>query len=89
MAEGTPAPHRHGPGLKGSLQAGQANRAQRRHPATYTADEFAALLGVSLWSLYESVRRGDPPIPPIRVGRRLVWPRSAVNALLGIDGAGE
>lgn len=54
------------------------------NPATYTADEVADLLGVSTWSLYESVRRGDPPFPPIRVGRRLVWPRALVDRALGL-----
>lgn len=76
-------------GLRLPPDGAERSRAQRRHPATYTAEEFAALLGVSLWSLYESVRRGDPPIPPIRVGRRLVWPRSAVNTLLGLEVEGD
>lgn len=53
--------------------------------ATYTAEEFFGLLGVSNWAGYESVRRGDCPIPPIKVGRRLVWPRASVDRLLGID----
>lgn len=52
--------------------------------ATYTADQVAELLGVSTWSIYEAVRRGDPPIPPIRVGRRIVWSRAAVDSLLGL-----
>jgi len=52
---------------------------------TLSTAEFADLLGVSEWALYESVRRGDPPIPPIRVGRRLLWSRAAVDALLGED----
>ncbi len=53
-------------------------------PATFTATQFADLLGVSEWSVYESVRRGDCPVAPIRVGRRLVWARSAVEQLLGL-----
>ena len=55
------------------------------NPATCTTEEFAELLGVSTWALYESVRRGDPPIEPIRVGRRLVWSRAKVDALLGVS----
>lgn len=51
--------------------------------ATLTTEELAAVLGVSAWSLYEAARRGDPPVAPIRVGRRLVWPRAAVEALVG------
>jgi predicted DNA-binding transcriptional regulator AlpA len=52
--------------------------------ATYRAEEVAALLGISEWALYQSVRRGDCPVPPIKVGRRLVWARSPVRALLGL-----
>jgi predicted DNA-binding transcriptional regulator AlpA len=52
--------------------------------ATYTAKEFAELLGVSLWALYQSVGRGDCPVPPIPVGRRYVWPKAAVDRLLGL-----
>lgn len=52
--------------------------------ATVNASELAEILGVSTWTIYESVRRGDCPIPPIRVGRRLLWARSSVEELLGI-----
>lgn len=51
--------------------------------ATLTADEFAELLGVSRDSIYDACRRGDCPVEPIRVGRRLVWPRARVEELLG------
>jgi predicted DNA-binding transcriptional regulator AlpA len=58
--------------------------------ATLTTKELADLLGVSDWALYESVRRGNPPIEPIRVGQRLVWSRVKVDELLSraprIDG---
>lgn len=50
--------------------------------ATLTTAELAEWLGVSEWALRESVRRGDPPIQPIRVGRRIVWPRAAAERLL-------
>jgi excisionase family DNA binding protein len=56
--------------------------------ATYTADELADLLGCSSWALYQSVRRGDCPFPPIRVGRRIVFPKAVVDRLLGLDGTG-
>ena len=49
----------------------------------YTADETAAKFGVSPWLVYTSVRRGDFPIRPIRIGRRLVWSKTAVDDLLG------
>lgn len=52
---------------------------------TYDAGQVADLLGVSTWAIYESVRRGECPVDPIRVGRRLVWPRAAVDRLLGIS----
>jgi len=40
--------------------------------ATLNADEFAQLLGVSTWSIYASVKRGDCSVEPIRIGHRLV-----------------
>lgn len=51
---------------------------------TYNAREVADLLGVSEWSIYQSVRDGACPVDPIRVRRRLVWPRAAVDRLLCI-----
>jgi len=53
--------------------------------ATITAPELAEMLGVSTWAVYEAVRAGEPPVPAIRVGRRLVFARTAVEALLGIS----
>jgi predicted DNA-binding transcriptional regulator AlpA len=53
--------------------------------ATYKTEECAELFGVSTWTLYESVRRGDCPIEPIRVGRRLVWAKAKVDAVLGLE----
>lgn len=52
-------------------------------PRTLRAEELADLLGVSAWAIYEAVRRGDCPVEPIRVGRRVVFARAAVDALLG------
>ncbi len=57
--------------------------------ATITATELAALLGGSTWSIYQSVRRGDCPVPPIRLGRRLLWSKAAVDALLGLTASCE
>lgn len=51
--------------------------------ATMTADELASTLGVSRDSIYDAVRRGDCPVTPIKVGRRLVWSRARVEQLLG------
>lgn len=52
---------------------------------TMPAGDFARLLGVSTWAVYEGHRRGDLPVPAIRVGRRLVWPTRPVLALLGLE----
>ena len=48
---------------------------------TYTVDEAAAVLGISRNSAYEAARRGE--IPTIRVGRRILVPRSLLEELLG------
>jgi excisionase family DNA binding protein len=52
--------------------------------ATYTADELAERLGVSSWAVYQAVRAGSPPVPVIRVGRRVLFARAAVDRLLGL-----
>ena len=41
------------------------------------------LLGVSRTTAYESVRRGE--IPAVRLGSRLVVPKIAVAAMLGVE----
>ena len=53
--------------------------------ATYRAKELAERLGVSEWAIYESVRNGTCPFEPIRVGRRLVWPKAVVDRALGLE----
>lgn len=56
--------------------------------ATYSADEVARMFGVSSWTLYRAVKDDTCPVRPIRIGkRRLVWSRSAVDRLLGLDHA--
>jgi hypothetical protein len=57
----------------------------RRH--VYAAEEVAALADLSTWAVYNSTRRKDDPLGSlaIRVGRRLLWPKTAVDRLLGID----
>lgn len=49
---------------------------------TLTVEEAAAALGISRAFAYEAVRRGD--IPCIRIGRRVLVPRAALERL--IDG---
>jgi predicted DNA-binding transcriptional regulator AlpA len=54
--------------------------------ATYQVHELAELLGVSSWSVYNSVKDGSCPVAPIRVGqRRIVFAKAAVDRLLGLD----
>jgi excisionase family DNA binding protein len=47
---------------------------------TYTIDEAARLLGISRNSAYEAARRGELPV--IRLGRRILIPRSRLADLL-------
>jgi len=47
---------------------------------TLTVEEAASALGISRAFAYESVRRGD--IPHIKIGRRLLVPRAALEQML-------
>jgi excisionase family DNA binding protein len=47
---------------------------------TWTVEEAAAALGISRALAYDAVRRGD--VPAIKVGRRILVPRSALKQLL-------
>jgi excisionase family DNA binding protein len=51
-----------------------------------TVEEAGRLLGISRNSAYEAARRGE--LPAIRIGKRLIVPRAALERLLGapIDG---
>jgi excisionase family DNA binding protein len=48
---------------------------------TVTVEEFAALMGVSRNTGYTAVHNGD--VPSLRVGSRIVIPRSALEELIG------
>jgi excisionase family DNA binding protein len=48
---------------------------------TLTVEQAAEVLGVGRNSAYEAVRRGE--IPVVRIGRRLVVPRAALERMLG------
>jgi excisionase family DNA binding protein len=48
---------------------------------TVRVDEAAQILGISRSTAYEAVRRGELPV--IRIGRRLVVPRAALERMLG------
>ena len=47
---------------------------------TLTVTECARLLGISRGSAYEGIRRGE--IPSVRLGRRLLVPRAALERML-------
>lgn len=52
-------------------------------PLTYSVEEAARLLGVSRGVGYEAARRGE--LPTIRLGRRLLVPKVALERMLGLD----
>lgn len=54
-------------------------------PAVYSAQELAQLAGVSPWSIYAAVKDGTCPFPFVRVGKRIVFPRGAVDRILCIE----
>lgn len=55
-------------------------------PLTYSVPEAAVLVGVSTWSMYEAIKRGE--LPARKVGRRIVVPRVQLEAwLAGRDAA--
>ncbi len=52
---------------------------------TLTIPEAAKALGIGINSAYEAAKRGE--IPTLKIGRRVVVPARALQALL--DGCGE
>jgi excisionase family DNA binding protein len=49
----------------------------------YTVEEAGRLLGVSRTTAYECVRTRQ--LPSVRLGRRIVVPRAAIEALLAVS----
>jgi excisionase family DNA binding protein len=47
---------------------------------TWTVEQAGRRLGISRGSAYQAVRRGE--LPTIRIGRRLLVPLAALNAML-------
>jgi excisionase family DNA binding protein len=47
---------------------------------TYTLEEVAKLLGVGINQAYDAARRGQ--IPVLKIGRRLLVPRAALDRML-------
>jgi excisionase family DNA binding protein len=52
---------------------------------TYSVEEAAIALGLSRAGCYEAVARGE--VPHLRIGRRILIPRSALQRL--VDSAGR
>jgi excisionase family DNA binding protein len=48
-----------------------------------TAEQVARLLGIPRSSVYEYARRGEDPLPAVRVGRHVRFHRSALERWLG------
>lgn len=57
-------------------------RTDVRERATYDAEEVARLAGVHRVTVYEGARDGTVP-GAIRLGRRLLFSRAAIDAWLG------
>jgi excisionase family DNA binding protein len=56
---------------------------------TYTVEEAAKLLGIGRTPAYNAARNGElGGVPVIRVGRRLLVPKPALDSVLAGNGAG-
>jgi len=53
----------------------------------YTPEEARMRLNLGKAAMYEALRRND--IPSIRIGRRILVPRSALEKLLGASGTAD
>jgi excisionase family DNA binding protein len=52
---------------------------------TYSIDEVAKLFGIGRNQAYEAARRGDFPV--IRLGKRIVAPKAAIDRMLAGEAA--
>ncbi len=57
-------------------------REQLDGEATLDVPSAARVLGIHPLTLYSAIRRGESPIPVIRIGRRILVPRAALERLL-------
>jgi excisionase family DNA binding protein len=64
--------------MKGSREAVEASGTRR---LVWSVEEAGGLLGISRAHAYELVARGD--LPHLRLGRRIVVPKRALDELLG------
>ena len=53
---------------------------EKLSPLTYLIEEAAQLLGIGRNHCYEAAKRGD--IPSVRIGKRLLVPKAALDRLL-------
>ncbi len=54
-------------------------------PKTYTIEEAAALLGIGRGHAYQGAKKGD--IPSIKIGKRILVPRAALDRMLAGEAA--
>ncbi len=62
-------------------------KALEDYPLVMRPEEVAEALRCGRSSVYEAIRRGD--IRAVRLGRRVLVPRAALEELLGIQGAAQ
>jgi excisionase family DNA binding protein len=62
-----------------------ANPTSGSKPATTSIDEAAKILGISRGGAYAAAKRKELPV--IRIGRRLLVPRVALERMLGGNAA--
>ena len=60
-----------------------ADKGTKSHAEILTIEEAAKLLRIGRNAAYEAAKRGD--IPVIKIGKRLLVPRLALNKLLAMD----
>ena len=56
---------------------------QTAQPAVLTVEEAGQLLRISRQSAYQAARAGE--LPTVKIGRRLLVPRAALEAMLVIE----
>lgn len=61
-----------------TLKAAHGSRNRGGMAATYSVDDLARILGISRNGVYSALRAGN--IPHIRIGKRFVIPKAAVDA---------
>jgi hypothetical protein len=69
------------PGRPGRLATSTDESPPRLQRLTYTIDEVAALFGIGRNQAYEGA---GTAFPIIRVGRRILVPKAAIDRMLGI-----